>query len=139
MSAIPMAALACALAAMFATIADSGILSIRPSPIVGVGMRKMMLGFPPRPLRPLPAGRKFGWVMVQLPASLRPVITNRSCTPPSGTPFDSMKRASRTGPFGTTNHGMVLVAPSAVATAVYLELARVRDGLAPRDVIEVFA
>ena len=40
---------------------------------------------------------------------------------------------------GILGQDVVVIWWSAVATAVYLELARVRDGLAPRDVIEVFA
>ena len=54
--------------------------------------------------------------MLQAPASLRPVITNRLCTPPSGTPFDCTKRASRTGPFCASNHGIWLSAPCALTT-----------------------
>src|SRR5436305_11798408 len=55
---------------------------------------------------------KSGCAILQPAASLRPVMTNRSWTPPSDT-----KRASRIGPFGTMNHGTVLVAPPAPATA----------------------
>src|SRR2546430_16898709 len=55
---------------------------------------------------------KTGCAILQPGASLRPVTTNRSWTPPSDT-----KRASRIGPFGTMNHGTVLVAPPALATA----------------------
>src|SRR5579871_1149990 len=57
--------------------------------------------------------------MVQPDASVRPVIVNRSCTPPSGVfvPGTLMNRASRTGPFAVTKEGTVFVAPSRVATA----------------------
>ena len=34
-------------------------------------------------------GRKSGWAMLQPGASLRPVITKRSCTPPSAVPLGS--------------------------------------------------
>ena len=85
--------------------------------MIGVGMRKTTLLLPPGPVTGLPAGRKLGWVRLQVPASVRPVITNRSCTPPSGAPLDCTKRASRTGPLGAMNHGIWLVAPAALATS----------------------
>jgi hypothetical protein len=55
--------------------------------------------------------------MLQPGASLRPVITKRSCTPPSGVPSGLLtKRASRTGPVAVTKGGNVFIAPCAVAT-----------------------
>src|SRR5881227_2270119 len=56
--------------------------------------------------------------MLQPGASLRPVITKRAWTLPSGTPLLFLKRASRTGPFGAMNHGTVFFAPLSVATAI---------------------
>src|SRR5215469_10796010 len=56
--------------------------------------------------------------MLQPGASLRPVITKMSCTPPSATPLLFLNRASRTGPFGAVNHGTAFFAPSSVATAI---------------------
>src|SRR5215472_1032644 len=53
--------------------------------------------------------------MLQPAASLRPVITKMSCTPPSATPLVFLNRASRTGPFGAMNHGTVFFAPFACA------------------------
>src|ERR1700689_765968 len=106
-------------ACMFARIAESEIASMSPAPKTGVGMRKMMFGFPPWPDRGFPAGRKLGWAMLQPAASLRPVITKRSCTSPSLVPFGfRLKRASRTGPFGAMNHGTTFFAPLRVATAI---------------------
>ena len=82
-------------------------------------MRKMMFGFPPRPVRGFPAGRKSGWAMLQPAASLRPVMTNRSCTSPSFVPSGfRLKRASRMGPFGVMNHGTLFFAPLRVAIAI---------------------
>src|SRR3977135_2904893 len=104
---------------MFARIAESGIASISPAPKTGVGMRKMMFGFPPLPVRGFPAGRKLGWAMLQPAASLRPVMTNRLCTPPSLVPFGlRLKRASRIGPFCVMNQGTTFLAPSSVAIAI---------------------
>src|ERR1700682_2476411 len=101
-----------------ARIAGSGIASMRPAPSTGVGMGKTMLRLSPWPVSPLPAGPKSGCAIVQLlSTSLRPVTTNRSWTPPSGTPLDVTKRTSRIGPFGVMNHGTVLVAPKPRATA----------------------
>ena len=51
-------------------------------------------------------------------ASLRPLITNNPCTPPSRVPSAlSLNRASRTGPSGLMNDGTVLRAPMNVAMA----------------------
>src|ERR1700736_1127035 len=62
-----------ALALMLARIADSEMASMSPAPKTGVGMRKMMFGFPPWAESGFPAGRKLGWAMSQPTASLRPV------------------------------------------------------------------
>ena len=52
-------------------------------------------------------------------ASLRPVMTNRLCTPPSLVPSGFfLKRASRMGPFCTMNHGTTFFAPFSVAIAI---------------------
>src|ERR1700730_6787838 len=108
-----------ALAFMFARIADSEIASMSPAPKTGVGMRKMMFGFPPWAESGFPAGRKLGWAMLQPAASLRPVMTKRSCTPPSLVPFGfRLKRASRTGPFLVINHGTTFFAPLRVAILI---------------------
>src|SRR5882762_7148573 len=89
----------------------SGIFSISPAPNVGVGMRKMMFLC-------WIAWAKFGCVILQPVASVRPVITKRSCTPPSAVPFGFlMKRASRMGPFAVMKDGTVLVAPALAAIA----------------------
>src|SRR6516162_10358390 len=92
--------------------------SIRPAPKVGVGIRNTMLRLPPCPETGSPAGRKDGCAMLQLlPASLRPVITKRLCTPPSATPLVWTKRASRIGPFCASNQGMRFIAPDSAAMA----------------------
>jgi hypothetical protein len=75
------------LAFMFARIAESGIASMSPAPKTGVGIRKMMFGFPPCPVSASPAGKKSNWEMLQPAASLRPVITKIACTSPSLAPF----------------------------------------------------
>ena len=76
-----------------------------------------MLGFPPWPLSGFPAGRKSGWAISHPGASVRPVMTKRSCTPPSLVPSGfRLKRASRTGPFGVMNQGTTFFAPLSVAT-----------------------
>src|SRR6267142_7227395 len=104
---------------MFARIAESEIASMSPAPKTGVGMRKMMFGFPPLPESGFPAGRKLGWAMSQPAASLRPVMTKRSCTSPSLVPFGfRLKRASRMGPFCVMNHGATFFAPLSVAIAI---------------------
>src|SRR5713101_699520 len=91
---------------ILARIAESGIDSMSPAPKTGVGMRKMMFGFPPLPVSGFPAGRNFGWAMLQPAASLRPVMTNRLWTPPSLVPFGfRLKRASRIGPLLAMNQG----------------------------------
>src|SRR4029077_7583336 len=57
--------------------------------------------------------------MLQPEATERPVITKRSCTPPSGEPSGlRMNRASLTGPFAVMNGGILFIAPSAVAIAI---------------------
>ena len=57
--------------------------------------------------------------MLHPEASVRPVITKRSCTSPSLVPLAlCLKRASRTGPFCVMNHGTVFFAPFKVATAI---------------------
>src|SRR5580692_8055683 len=63
--------------------------------------------------------------MLQLPASLRPEMTKRSWTPPSGVllsvPFEfrkNLKRASRAGPLGVMKEGRVFWAPSRLYTRV---------------------
>jgi len=90
-----------------------------PAPKRGVGMRKIIFEFPPRPVRGFPAGRKSGWAMLQPGASVRPVTTKRLCTSPSLTPLAlRLNRASRTGPFCVMNHGTVFFAPFKVATAI---------------------
>src|ERR1700722_520651 len=104
---------------MFARIAESEIASISPAPKTGVGMRKMMFGFPPCAERGFPAGRKLGWAMLQPAASLRPVMTKRSCTSPSLVPLGfRLKRASRTGPFCVMNQGTTFFAPWREAIAI---------------------
>src|SRR5437763_12975789 len=88
--------------------AESSMFSTSPRPKVGVGMRKMRLLV-------AAAWAKLGWVRVQLPASARPVIVNRSSTPPLGLlglglPLASKKngkRASRVGPVWVINAGRV--------------------------------
>src|SRR5436190_5077761 len=82
------------------TIAVSLIASISPLPNVGVGVRKLMLAVLP----------KSGCTMPHDPASGRPVMTNRSCTPPSGDPSGLfLKRTSRTGPLDLMNGGIALL------------------------------
>ena len=116
---MPISAFAAALACMFARIAESGIASMSPAPNIGVGMRKMMLEFPPWPLSGFPAGRKSGWEILHPGASVRPVMTKRLCTSPSLEPLGfRLKRASRTGPFGAMNQGTTFLAPLSVATAI---------------------
>jgi len=89
-----------------------------PAPNTGVGIRKIMFRFPPWPVSGVPAGRKSGWTMLQPGASVRPVITKRSCTEPSLTPLLFLNRASRTGPLDVMNHGTVFFAPFKAATAI---------------------
>ena len=76
-----------------------------------------MFGFPPWPVIGSPAGRKSGWEMLQPGASVRPVITKRSCTSPSVAPLLSLNRASRIGPFCVMNQGTVFFAPFKWATS----------------------
>src|SRR5436189_279431 len=109
----------CAWAFMFARIAESGIASMSPAPNTGVGMRKTMFGFPPLPVSGFPAGRNLGWAILHPAASLRPVMTNRLCTPPSLVPSGlRLKRASRMGPLCVMNHGTTFLAPSSVAILI---------------------
>ena len=77
-----------------------------------------MFAFPPWPVSGFPAGRKSNWAMLQPVASVRPVITKRSCTSPSALPLVFLNRASRTGPFCVMNHGTVFFAPFKVAIAI---------------------
>src|SRR3984957_20050594 len=108
-----------ALAFMFARISESEIASMSPAPKTGVGMRKIMFGFPPWPVSGFPAGRKLGWAMLQPAASLRPVMTNRSCTAPSLVPFGvRLNRASRMGPACVMNQGTTFFAPLRVAIPI---------------------
>src|SRR6266849_6542991 len=73
--------------------------------------------------------------MLQAPASLRPVMVNRSSTPPLGRVVSGLpnwskkngKRTSRTGPLVVMNDGMVFLAPSAVASVT----CGLTDGLLP--------
>src|SRR6266849_4067675 len=103
--------LCCALAAKAAWRPESGTASTNPRPNVGVGMRKMALFA-------ATAAAKFGCWMLQPGASERPVMTKRSCTPPSGVPSGlRTKRTSRTGPFAVMNDGTVFLAPPVVAAA----------------------
>ena len=57
---IPSADFSDALDRMFARMAESGIDSMNPAPNTGVGMRKIILGFPPWPVSGVPVGRKSG-------------------------------------------------------------------------------
>src|SRR5580765_6040570 len=104
-------------AALFSKV-ESSMFSINPRPKVGVGMRKITLPV-------ATAWAKLGCVILQAPASTRPVMVYRSSTPPfglftSGLPAalkKNGKRASRTGPVAVMNDGTVLRAPSNVAWA----------------------
>jgi hypothetical protein len=62
---------------------------------------------------------KFGCAREHVPASVRPAIVYKSCTPPSAGPnffpFVVTNRASRTGPASVMKEGTMLVAPSRVA------------------------
>src|ERR1700722_13992831 len=108
-----------ALAFMFARISESEIASMSPAPKTGVGVRKMMFGFPPWPESGFPAGWKLGWAMLQPAASPRPEMTKRLCTSPSLVPFGfCLKRTSRMGPFGVMNHGTMFLAPLRVAIPI---------------------
>src|SRR5665213_649549 len=100
-------------------IASSLMLSISPRPNVGVGIRKEILFS-------ATIRWKSGWPIWQLPASLRPLIVKRPCTPPSGllvtlslASTANLNRASRTGPVRLINCGTEFVAPSALATAIW--------------------
>src|SRR6478609_12204438 len=92
----------------------SDAFSTKPSPKVGMGMRKMMLPFwswvaKSGCFRAQPAG-----------ASVRPVMVNRSCTPPSGVPSEFLtKRTSSAGAFGVRKVGIVLLALSRLAMPLW--------------------
>src|SRR4029077_3882674 len=101
-----------------ARMAESGIASMSPAPNTGVGIRKIMFGFPPWPVSGFPAVRKSGGAMLHPGPSVLPVITNRLCTEPPLTPLLFLNRASRTGPFCVMNHGTVFFAPFKVATTI---------------------
>src|SRR3989442_1184202 len=104
---MPRACFAAALEFLFARMVASGMVSIRPPPKRGVGIRKIRLLF-------AAAALKSGWEMLQPGASGRPVIVKRSCTPPSRVPLElNLKRASRTGPSLVMKNGTWL---GAVAT-----------------------
>src|SRR5438552_1176931 len=77
------------------------MVSIKPAPKVGVGMRKIRLL----------VLEKSGW-LIEHPGGLsdRPAMVKMSCTPPS-----EMKRTSRTGPSNLMKAGTVL--PGAIAGA----------------------
>src|SRR5260370_5560712 len=103
---------------IFARMAESGIASISPAPKTGVGIRKMMLELPPRPVSGSPAGRKLGWVLLQPAASLRPVITKRSCTSPSLAPLGlRLNHVSRIGPLCVLYQATMFFGPFHCATS----------------------
>src|SRR5436853_1787761 len=84
--------------------------SIKPAPKIGVGIRKTMFE----------RLVKSGCFRLHPSASDRPLMVNKACTPPSGEPSGlRRKRASRTGPSLERNHGMVLFACIAVASAIW--------------------
>src|SRR5438552_2414159 len=80
---------------LFARIVESVMASIRPAPNVGVGIRK---------IKSAPAATKSGCAILQPGASVRPVIVNRSCTPPS-----DLNLASLIGPLSEMKNGTVTV------------------------------
>src|SRR5580704_9683995 len=92
---------------------ESSRFSISPVPKVGVGIRKMTL-FSATAVAKLGCGSAV--LLVQVPASERPVTVNRSSTPPLGElvftePLALKKkgnRASRVGPVAVMKDGMVL-------------------------------
>src|SRR5438034_7916951 len=99
--------------AWFARIAWSGICSIRPAPNTGVGIRKITL-------RCAISFSKSGCTSMHPGASERPVMVNRSWTPPSGVPSGFLTNlASRTGPFAVMNDRTELAAPFRVANATW--------------------
>src|SRR5262245_21041431 len=101
---IPSEAFCEALAARFARMAESGIISINPAPKVGVGILKMTF-------RLAIAVAKSGCFRLQ------PGIANSACTPPSGDPSGlRTNRASRAGPFNDRNGGTLL--PILAANAI---------------------
>src|SRR5439155_12438204 len=98
------------LAAIEARSAVSVVLSTKPRPYVGVGIRNTAL-------LAATAAAKLGCWMLHPPASGRPVITNSACTPPSGDPSGfRTKRTSRTGPSAVMKAGSVFLAAFATAT-----------------------
>src|SRR5947209_8377591 len=114
---ISKAALATALASLLAMIVESAMASIRPAPNVGGGMRRIKL-FGPLALR------ESGCEILQAGASVRPVMVERSCTPPSRMVlvggFAYLNLASLTGPLEEMKNemGAGFVAPFLVATAI---------------------
>ena len=90
---------------------ESSRFSIRPAPKTGVGMRKIMLLASCAALK-LGCGRTV--LLLQLPASERPVTVNRSSTPPLGllvfaVPLALKKNgnlASRVGPLAVMKYGV---------------------------------
>src|SRR5580704_11127786 len=92
---------------------ESSRFSIRPAPKTGVGIRKMTL-FSDTAVAKLGCGSVV--LLLQVPASERPVTVNRSSTPPLGSlvltdPLllkKNGKRASRVGPVAVMKDGMVL-------------------------------
>src|SRR5271163_4902173 len=92
---------------------ESSRFSIRPAPKTGVGIRKMML-FSATAVAKLGCGSAV--LLVQVPASERPVTVYRSSTPPLGSlvltdPLLLKKngnRASRVGPVAVIKDGVVL-------------------------------
>src|ERR1700716_1399325 len=91
----------------------SGVFSMNPTPKVGEGMRKATLFSRTCVV-------KSGCAREQPPgASLLPWMLKSGRTAPAGnpSPWGLTKRASRTGPFETTNGGREFCAPLAVATA----------------------
>ena len=98
-----------ALAAL-ARMAQSGIISIRPAPKVGVGMRKTTFFA-------ASCAAKSGCLSEHPSAPSRPVIVNNAWTPPSGLPsLLRTNRASRTGPFSDRNDGTLSLPALANAT-----------------------
>src|SRR5580700_3780836 len=101
------------LAAAFFNKVESSRFSIRPAPNTGVGIRKIMLLASCAALK-LGCGRAL--LLLQVPASERPVTVNRSSTPPLGllvlaVPLALKKNgnlASRVGPLAVMKYGMVL-------------------------------
>ena len=107
--------------ALLARISASGMFSIRPSPNVGVGIRKMTL---PRRC----SVSKSGCLRAQPGASLRPAIVNSAWTLPSGLPSGLVTNlASRIGPVRERNDRMMFASPATIA----LSNCGLRSGLLP--------